>query len=149
VPPLPPRLFARAAWAAHRAMYRVTGRRRGLWRPTDAKWGAMRLRTTGRRSGRERAAILAYLEDGDRLFTLAMNGWAPSEPAWWLNLQAEPDAVAELVGETRPVRARAAEGAERDQLWARMREVGDDIDGYALRRPGRTAVVVLERRAAS
>lgn len=146
VPPLPPRPVVRAAWVAHRAIYRLTRGRRGLWLPSEGKWGAMRLRTIGRHSGRERVAILAYLEDGPNLFTLAMNGWAPAEPAWWLNLQANPDAVVELRGGTHPVRARAAEGPERDRLWARMRDVGDDVDGYALRRPGDTAVVVLEPR---
>jgi hypothetical protein len=32
VPRLPPRWFVRFAWHAHRALYRVTGGRVGLWR---------------------------------------------------------------------------------------------------------------------
>ena len=56
----------------------------------------MRLKTIGRKSGRERAAILGYYEDGPNLVTMAMNGWGEPEPAWWLNLQAHPDTIVEL-----------------------------------------------------
>jgi len=104
----------------------------------------MRLTTVGRRTGKERSAILGYYEDGPNLVTLAMNGWAPAEPAWWLNLQAHPDARVELPDGSRAVRARAATGDERDRLWARWREVGTDVDAYATRRSTETAVVVLE-----
>lgn len=41
--------------------------------------------------------IIAYVEDGANLVTLAMNGWADAEPAWWLNLQARPEASVTLV----------------------------------------------------
>jgi deazaflavin-dependent oxidoreductase (nitroreductase family) len=145
-PRLPPRWFVRTAWVAHRALYRITGGRRGLWEPKPGKWGTMRLTTVGRRSGKERVAILGYYEDGPDLVTLAMNGWAAAEPAWWLNLQAHPDAMVELKDGLRRVRGRAAEGEERERLWARWREMGDDVDGYASRRPSGTAVVVLEPR---
>jgi deazaflavin-dependent oxidoreductase (nitroreductase family) len=143
-PRLPPRWFVRFAWVAHRAIYRLTGGRRGLWPPKADKWGTMRLTTIGRRTGKERSAILGYYEDGPNLVTLAMNGWAPAEPAWWLNLQAHPDARVELPDGSRAVRARAATGDERDRLWARWRDVGTDVDAYATRRSTETAVVVLE-----
>jgi deazaflavin-dependent oxidoreductase (nitroreductase family) len=104
----------------------------------------MRLTTLGRRSGKTRSAIVGYYEDGPNLVTMAMNGWGAREPAWWLNLQAQPRAQVELKDETRTVRARAAVGEERERLWARFREFGDDPDDYAWRRPGETQVVVLE-----
>jgi len=128
----------------HRAIYRFTGGRRGLWLPKPGKWGTLRLTTIGRHSGKERSAILGYYEDGPNLVTLAMNGWAEPEPAWWLNLQAHPEVTVELADGKRAVRGRAAEGEERSRLWAKWREFGDDVDGYAIRRPGGTAVVVLE-----
>jgi deazaflavin-dependent oxidoreductase (nitroreductase family) len=106
----------------------------------------MRLHTTGRRSGRSRTAILGYFEDGPDLVTLAMNGWAAPEPAWWLNLQANPNATVDLPDRSIRVRGRAAVGEERDRLWARWQEHGDDVEGYATRRPKPTAVVVLEER---
>jgi F420H(2)-dependent quinone reductase len=86
--PIPPRWFIRAAWVGHRAIYSITGGRRGLRSATAERWGMLRLRTVGRRTGKERIAILGYIEDGSNLVTKAMNGWADSEPAWWLNLMA-------------------------------------------------------------
>jgi F420H(2)-dependent quinone reductase len=146
-PPVPPRFVVRAAWLIHRAYYRITGGRRGLWRQRPGRWGTMELTTIGRKTGKERTAILGYYEDGPNLVTLAMNGWADPEPAWWLNLQARPDATVELKGETRAIHGRAAQGEERDRLWARWQTFGDDVDGYATRRSRETAVVVLEPRS--
>jgi F420H(2)-dependent quinone reductase len=145
-PRLPPRWVVRTAWLGHRAIHRLTGGRRGLWSPTASKWGAMELTTVGRKTGKERQAILGYYEDGPNLVTMAMNGWAEPEPAWWLNLQAHPDVTVELKTGPRAVRGRAAEGAERERLWARWREFGDDVDGFATRRSSETAIVVLEPR---
>ena len=148
-PILPPRWFIRAAWVVHRAMYRFSGGRIGLWRPGPGKWGTLRLTTVGRRSGAERSAILGYFEDGANLVTLAMNGWGRAEPAWWLNLQARPDAKVDLRDGSRAVRGRAAVGEERARLWARFREMERGLDAYAAMRPSETAIVVLEPRTES
>ena len=148
-PRLPPRFIIRLAWSTHRAIYRGTGGRLGLWRPKPGRWGTLRLTTTGRRTGRSRSVIVGYFEDGPNLVTLAMNGWADPEPAWWLNLQAQPDATVELVGDTRAVRARAAQGAERSRLWASWSDIDRQLDGYAAKRSSPTAVVILEPRPAS
>jgi len=148
-PFLPPRWFVRTAWVVHRAIYRVTGGRRGLWQPKPNNWGTMRVTTIGRRTGQERSVILGYYEDGANLVTMAMNGWAEGEPAWWLNLQANPDATVQLTNGARDVRATVAVGAERARLWQRWREMGDDVDGYSKLRSTQTAVVVLEPREVS
>lgn len=148
---LPPRWFVRGAWKAHRAIYRFSGGRRGLAHPKPSgQFGYLRLKTVGRRSGVERAVILGYVDDGPNLVTLAMNGWADPEPAWWLNLRAQPDAIVELKGGTlRPVRARASEGEERERLWALVKGRkgwGANIDDYAGLRSRQTKVVVFEPR---
>jgi deazaflavin-dependent oxidoreductase (nitroreductase family) len=147
-PFMPPRLFVRLAWLGHRALFRVTGGRRGIWPPKPSQWGTMRLVTVGRKSGKAREAIVAYFEDGPNIVTMAMNGWGEGEPAWWLNLLAGPDAEIELKGEarTRAVRARAAVGDERERLWDLWRGYTPHLDGYATRRTTETAVVVLEPR---
>lgn len=145
-PWLPPRWFIRFAWSAHRGLYRATAGRIGLWRPKNSRWGAMRLTATGRRTGQRRSVILAYVEDGPNLVTLAMNGWGAGEPAWWLNLLAHPDAEVRLADGSRLVRARAAAGDERSRLWARWRETDKNLDAYAALRPTQTTVVVLEPR---
>ncbi|MEN8238993.1 MAG: nitroreductase/quinone reductase family protein [Actinomycetota bacterium] len=143
-PWLPPRWFVRFAWSTHRSLYGVTGGRLGLRPPKGNRYGLMRLTTTGRRSGQERSVILAYFDDGSNLVTMAMNGWADGEPAWWLNLQAHPEASVDLVDGLRMVTGRAASGEERSRLWARWQEIDANLDGYAALRSGETAVVVLE-----
>src|SRR5688572_3284563 len=92
-PWIPPRWFIRTAWWVHRRMYRISGGRIGLWKPSPGKWGTLRLTTTGRRTGQERSVIVGYFEDGPNLVSMAMNGWGAPEPAWWLNLRANPDAM--------------------------------------------------------
>lgn len=91
--------------------------------------------------------IVGYFEDGSNLVTMAMNGWGEGEPAWWMNLQAQPAAKVELTDGPRLVSARAAEGAERARLWTRWRDVNDKLDAYAALRSTETAVVVLEPRS--
>ena len=142
---LPPNWFIRIAWAIHRAIVRLTGGRRGIWRATPEKWGTVRLHTVGRKSGKERVAILGYYEDGPNLVTLAMNGWMEGEPAWWLNLKERPDATIEMVDGPRVIHAREAVGEERERLWKRFR----DAQKFAGQRSTHTAVVVLEPRVSA
>jgi F420H(2)-dependent quinone reductase len=134
-PRLPPRWFIRLAWSVHRALYRVTGGRVGLWRPSGNRWGTLRLTPTGRRTGRKHSVTIANFADGPNLIAMAMNSWADGEPAWWLNLQAHPDASVDLVDGPRSVRARVAKGDERSRLcgadgagstrsWTPMRRSG-------------------------
>jgi deazaflavin-dependent oxidoreductase (nitroreductase family) len=145
---LPPRWFIRTFWAVQRAVYSVTGGRLGLRAAKADRWGMMRLRTVGRRSGEERKAILGYFEDGPDLVTMAMNGWADPEPAWWLNLQAHPDVTVDLPGGSRAVRGRAANAEERPRLWAKWAAYDKDLDAFAARRSRETAVVILSPRPA-
>lgn len=146
-PRVPPPWFVHTAWKAHRAMHRLSGGR-FLWTTANKRgWGALRLTTIGRTSGLERTVIIGYLEDGQDLVGLAMNGWDEGHPSWWLNLEAHPDAVVQLSGqEPRPVRARLATGEERERLWARWAAVDANLDAYANRRKVQTPVVVLEPR---
>lgn len=147
---LPPRWFVVTAWHVHRMIVWVSGRRKGLWPPRPGKWGALRLTTRGRRSGEPRSVIVGYYEEGPNLVSLAMNGWGAADPAWWLNLQAHPEAIVELAGGIRrKVLGRAAVGEDRERLWQRWRELDQNLDGYAARRPRETAVVVLEPGAAA
>jgi F420H(2)-dependent quinone reductase len=139
-PWLPPGWVIRFMWAVHRAAFRWTSGRRGLWRATPEKWGTFRLHTIGRKSGRERIAILGYHQDGPNIVTVAMNGWMEGDPAWWVNLQAHPDATIELKGQTLKVRAHAAAGEERERLW----RLFPDNRPFVETRQTETALVVLE-----
>ena len=150
-PKLPPRWFIRSAWVAHRALLRATADRVGLSEPKPGdRVGMLRLHTTGRRSGDPRAVVISYIEDGDRLVTLAMNGWGPADPAWWLNLKANPEATVDMAGRSsRPVLARQAAGTERERLWTALQNHKGygDLDGFAARRGRETTVVVLAPRS--
>ena len=148
--PKVPRWLVRTIWLVHRRAYAITGGRFGLRRPAESNWGMLRLRTTGRRSGRERIAILGYLEDDRNILVPAMNGWADPEPAWYLNLQAHPEATVELPGgEVRAVVARVAEPGQRERLWQRFVDLGTAAYSHAnaATRARETAIVILEPAA--
>jgi deazaflavin-dependent oxidoreductase (nitroreductase family) len=147
-PKMPPAWFVHLAWRVHRGLYRLSGGR-FLWTPANKRgWGAMVLTTTGRRSGQPRQVIVGYLEDGADLVVVAMNGWDEGHPAWWLNLEADPEAEVRLAGGARRrVRARAAHGAERDRLWARWVAIEPELDAYAGTRATIAPVVVFQPAA--
>ena len=146
-PKRPPRWFVHGAWRVHRALYKFSGGH-FLWTTSNKRgWGALQLTTVGRRSGQERSVIVGYLEDGPNLVLLAMNGWDEGHPAWWLNLEAHPDALVRLTGQDElSVRALEAAGTERDRLWQRWAAVNPDLEGYAGLRSTQTPVIVLEPR---
>ncbi len=145
---LPPRWFIHSAWIVHRTALRLSRRRFGLRTATADRSGYLQLATSGRRTGKERSAILAYIEDGPRLITLAMNGWGQDAPAWWLNLEAQPDARVCLADGSRPVRARAADKDERARLWPMLSGgAWGDLESYAARRARETPIVILEPRS--
>ena len=76
------------------------------------------LTTIGARSGEPRLAPLAYTRDGDRIVIVASKGGAPTNPAWYVNLLANPVVTVELGGETFQAHATVVEGGERDRLYA-------------------------------
>ena len=104
------------------------------------------LTTTGRKSGEPRKFALIYDSRGDDLVVVASKGGAPDHPGWYKNLLAHPDASVQVRGERFAVRARTAEGAERDELWRLMNRSWPNYDTYATRTDRVIPVVVLERR---
>jgi F420H(2)-dependent quinone reductase len=148
--PKVPQWLIRTIWFVHRRAYAITGGRFGLRAPAERRWGMLRMHTVGRRSGRERIAILGYIEDGPNVLVAAMNGWMDPEPAWWLNLQAHPEATIQLPdGEIRAVTARAAPAGERDGLWQRFVDLGTAAFTHAnaATRARDTAIVILAPKA--
>jgi deazaflavin-dependent oxidoreductase (nitroreductase family) len=104
------------------------------------------LTTTGRKSGEPRKFALIYDSRGDDLVVVASKGGAPDHPGWYENLLAHPDASVQVRGERFDVRARTAEGAEREELWRLMNRSWPNYDTYATRTDREIPVVVLERR---
>jgi deazaflavin-dependent oxidoreductase (nitroreductase family) len=102
------------------------------------------LRTTGRRSGRQRTAALLYRRDGDRLVVVGSKGGSDTAPAWLLNLQSSPD-VEVQVGTTRfRARARIATPAERRRLWPAMTNVWPAYERYQAQTSRTIPLVILE-----
>jgi F420H(2)-dependent quinone reductase len=66
--------------------------------------------------------ILGYYEDEPNLVSMAMNGWGAAEPAWWLNLQTNPQAVVELAGGIRREFEVVGVGEEREGVLDRQRD---------------------------
>jgi deazaflavin-dependent oxidoreductase (nitroreductase family) len=107
------------------------------------------LHHTGARTGAVRVNPLAYQTDGDRFVVFASKGGAPTNPDWYHNLRANPEATVEVGTETISVRARVTEGEERERLWSRTKEAIPGFAAYEERTPRQIPVIVLERSASS
>lgn len=102
---------------------------------------------TGAKSGKRRTTPLAYFTDGEKVVLIASKGGAPSHPAWYHNLKANPEIEAWTHGEPSPYRAREAEGEERERLWDLATTMYSGYAGYQERAPDRRIpVIVLEPR---
>jgi deazaflavin-dependent oxidoreductase (nitroreductase family) len=104
------------------------------------------LTTTGRRSGEQRPTPLIYGRHGDDYLIVASRGGAPEHPAWYLNLQANPDVEIQVKADRLPVHARTASAAERAELWPIMAREWPDYDRYQTRTEREIPIVVLEPR---
>ena len=141
--PGPARLAMKVGTSAHAGVYRATGGKLG---GRMRKSPILLLNTVGRKTGRPRVNPLFSLADGPDLVVIASNGGADSDPAWWLNLQAQPNAEVEVGGVRRPVRAREATVDEAGRLWPRIVAANPDYADYrrTARRP--IPIVILEAR---
>jgi deazaflavin-dependent oxidoreductase (nitroreductase family) len=127
----------------HVRVYEETGGKRGYdWRGTTI----LLLSTKGRSSGETRTMPLIHRTDGDRWVVVASKGGWPSNPAWYENLQADPDATIQVKDERIDVHATTAQGQERERLWSLMNEVWPAYDEYQAKTDRQIPVVVLSRR---
>jgi deazaflavin-dependent oxidoreductase (nitroreductase family) len=130
-------------WRMHRAAFRASGGRIG------ARVGplpVLLLSVRGRKSGVERDVLLNHLRDGSRFVVFASHAGEEREPPWWLNLRDAGEGEVMLGGERFIVRAREAEGAERERLWTEVKKRDEAFAEYERRISRRIAAVVLERR---
>ena len=126
----------------HVARYRETAGEEGHdWQGTKA----LLLTTTGRRSGEPRELPLIYGRHGDDYLVVASKGGAPEHPAWYLNLQANPEVEVQVAADRFPARARTATADERAELWETMTAEWPAYDEYQTRTSRPIPVVILER----
>jgi deazaflavin-dependent oxidoreductase (nitroreductase family) len=105
----------------------------------------MILTTTGAKSGVERTAIVTYTRDGDRYVIAASKSGAPTNPAWYHNLVANPVVTAEAGGETFHARATEMHGAERQRLWDQHAAERPEFREYPSLTDRVIPVIVLDR----
>jgi deazaflavin-dependent oxidoreductase (nitroreductase family) len=103
------------------------------------------LTTTGRRSGEQRSTPLIYQRHGDDYLVVASQGGSPQPPAWYLNLQADPEVRVQVKGDRFAARARTARPDEKPELWQAMTAVWPAYDDYQRKTDREIPVVVLER----
>jgi len=105
------------------------------------------LRTTGARTGQARTAALLFVRDGEDYAVIASKGGDDRHPGWYHNLIADPDVEIQVGTDTVPVRARVAQGDERDRLWAAADAVNKgQYTTYQSRTDREIPVVVLAPR---
>ena len=102
------------------------------------------LHTIGAHSGRERVNPLVYRSEGGALVIFASKRGAPTHPDWFTNLMAHPETIVEVGTGTRTVRARVAEGDERERLWAAAKAAMPGFGDYEARTTRQIPVVVLD-----
>jgi deazaflavin-dependent oxidoreductase (nitroreductase family) len=122
------------------------------YRATDGEDGhdwqgtkALLLTTKGRKSGEPRTAPLIYGQSGDKYLVVASKGGADDPPAWYLNLQADPEVEVQVLGDRFKARARDASPDEKPELWKTMTAEWPAYDEYQQKTDRQIPVVVLER----
>jgi deazaflavin-dependent oxidoreductase (nitroreductase family) len=102
------------------------------------------LHTVGARTGQERVNPVMYRPVPGGYAVFASKAGAPTNPDWYHNLLAHPDVAAEIGTETRKLRARVAEGEERDQIWEAHKAANPGFADYERKTTRRIPVVILE-----
>jgi len=103
------------------------------------------LTTKGAKSGTTYTTPLVYTRDGDRLVIIASKGGAPTNPAWYHNLVANPSVTIEVGPEKYEARAAVAQDGERDRLFDAQATLMPNFAEYQRNTTRRIPVVVLER----
>ena len=105
------------------------------------------LTTVGAKSGTTYTTPLVYTRDGDRYVIIASKGGAPTNPAWFHNVVANPNPTIEVGSEKFETNATVAQGDERDRLFDAQATLMPNFAEYQQKTSRRIPVVVLERAA--
>jgi deazaflavin-dependent oxidoreductase (nitroreductase family) len=131
----------------HIELYRTDPEKAQRWDSTVAGGPGpvptLLLTTTGRRSGRPRAAPLIYGEAGGSYVVIDSKAGMSTHPLWYLNLDASPECELMVGRKAVSAKARVAEGEERERLWQQMAKLYSPYDQYQERAGARTIPVVV------
>jgi deazaflavin-dependent oxidoreductase (nitroreductase family) len=126
----------------HRAIYRFSGGRIGS---RLAGLDMLLLTVTGRKTGELRTVPLACFADGEDRIVVASNNGQDTDPAWWLNLVAHPDARVTLGRDSWPVIGVLADPEQRVRLWPWLKQLNPAYVGYEKKTQREIPVVILQR----
>jgi len=130
----------------HKTTLKLTG---GRWPRDLFGMPGVELHTIGRKSGQPRSSMLASpIHDEDRVVLVASKGGDERDPAWYLNLTANPDVEVTMNGETRKMRARTASPDEKAALWPDIVAIYKGYAGYQEKSGRDIPVVICEPRSA-
>lgn len=105
------------------------------------------LHTTGAKSGQERVHPMMYQDlGGGSVAVFASKAGGPDHPAWFHNIAANPDVIAEIGPEARPFRARTAAGDERERIWTKQKADYPGFADYEAKTDREIPVVILDPR---
>jgi deazaflavin-dependent oxidoreductase (nitroreductase family) len=137
---VPARLALKLGSGAHAGAYRATG---GKLFGRMGKSPILLLNTVGRKTGRKRTSPLLYVMDGEDFVVIASKGGAPTHPAWYLNLIANPEATVELGDREVRVEAEVADPEDKPRLWQKMVEMYPTYDDYQRKTEREIPLLVL------
>ena len=138
--PDPPDFMFKAVTSAHIALFRATD---GAVGGRMLKMPVLLLTTTGRKSGQKRTTPLTYFTEGEDIILVASKGGHPKNPAWYLNLTANPEVEVEEKGRKRMMKARTATDDEKARFWPRITSVSKGYAGYQERTERPIPLVIL------
>ncbi len=141
--------FSEIPWIAeHIALYKSDPEKAHQWDSTPLGGPGilptLLLTTKGRKSGEPRSLPLIYGEHGDSYVIIASKGGMPDHPLWFRNLEADPECDLMVGPKAVHARARVAEGAEREEIWAKMVELYPPYTDYQDNTERTIPVVVLD-----
>ncbi|PZC47724.1 MAG: protein of unknown function (DUF385) [Chloroflexi bacterium] len=139
-----PNLMEKTFIGLHKGLYRISG---GKIMGSFDKMPVMMLTTTGRKSGKSRTPPLMFIEEAAGYVVVGSAAGRDQHPAWFLNLQAQPDARVRIGKETTAVRARFTEGEERSRLFAAFTDTAKRYADYQGKTGREIPVAVLERQS--
>jgi deazaflavin-dependent oxidoreductase (nitroreductase family) len=111
----------------HGFLYRLSGGRFG----DRMGWIKVALvETTGRKSGKRRTAPIACYPYRDSVVVSASNSGQEKHPAWYLNMQANPEVSVQLGRERYRAIAEEVPDEEREELWKTIVEINKHQGEY-------------------
>ncbi len=128
----------------HTQKYKETGGQEGHdWQGTQT----LLLTTKGRKSGEPRELPLIYGKSGDDYLIVASKGGADAPPAWYLNIEADPDVELQVWDDRFPAKARVATPEEKAEMWKTMTAEWPAYDDYQKKTDREIPIIVLERKS--